>query len=57
MAHYELKDADVVIRPKVGNVGSTDFSARHDAILEGEQAALAALPQIKEALRKAANGG
>ena len=57
MAHYELKDADVVIRPKVGNVGSTDFTARHDAILEGEQAALAALPQIKEALRKAANGG
>ena len=57
MAQYELKDADVVIRPKVGNVGSTDFTARHDAILEGEQAALAALPQIKEALRKAANGG
>ncbi len=57
MAHYELKDADVVIRPKVGNVGSTDFTARHDAILEGEQAALAALPQIKEALRKAGNGG
>ena len=57
MAHYELKDADVVIRPKVGNVGSTDFTARHDAILEGEQAALAALPQIKEALKKAGNGG
>ena len=57
MAQYELKDADVVIRPKVGKVGSTDFTARHDAILEGEQAALAALPQIKEALRKAANGG
>ena len=57
MAQYELKDADVVIRPKVGNVGSTDFTARHDAILEGEQTALAALPQIKEALRKAANGG
>ena len=57
MAHYELKEADVVIRPQVGNLGSTDFMARHDAILEGEKAALAALQQIREALKKAANGG
>ena len=54
LARYELKDADVVIRPLVGNVGSTDFLARHDAILEGEKAAQAALPQIREAIRKAA---
>ena len=57
LARYELKDADVVIRPQVGNVGSTDFMARHDAILEGEKAAFAAMPQIREALKKAANGG
>ena len=56
LAYYELKEADVVIRPQVGNVGSTDFLARHDAILEGEKAAQAALPQIREALRKAAGG-
>lgn len=55
LAHYELKDAEVVIRPQVGAVGSADFQARHDAILEGEKAAQAALPQIREALRKAAN--
>ena len=54
LARHELKDADVVIRPLVGNVGSTDFLARHDAILEGEKAAQAALPQIREAIRKAA---
>ncbi len=54
LARFELKDADVVIRPQVGNVGSTDFLARHDAILEGEKAAQAALPQIREAIRKAA---
>ena len=53
LARYELKDADVVIRPRVGTVGSTDFLARHDAILEGEKAAQAALPQIREAIRKA----
>ena len=57
LARHELKDADVVIRPQVGNVGATDFTARHDAILEGERAALAALPLIREVLKKAANGG
>jgi len=53
LARYELKEADIVIRPQVGNVGSTDFQARYDAILEGEKAAQAALPQIREAIRKA----
>ena len=53
LAHYELKDADVVIRPQVDGVGATDFLARHDSILEGERAAQAALPQIREAIRKA----
>ena len=56
LARYELKEADVVIRPQVGAVGSTDFLARHDAILEGEKAAQAALPRLREALRKAAGG-
>lgn len=56
LARYELRDADIVIRPLVGDVGSTDFQARHDAILEGEKAAQAALPQIRAALRKAAGG-
>jgi NTE family protein len=35
-----------VIRPKVGHIGSADFSKRHEAILEGERAALDALPEI-----------
>lgn len=56
MARYELKEADVVIRPQVGNLSSTDFQARHDAILEGEKAAQAALPKIREAIRKASGG-
>ena len=55
LARYELKDADVVLRPQVGSVGSADFEARHDAILEGEKAAQAALPQIRAAIRKAAS--
>ncbi len=56
LARYELKEADVVIRPQVGSVGSTDFVARHDSILEGEKAAQAALPKIREAIRKAGGG-
>ena len=50
IAANELKGADVVIRPKLPYVKSWDFTARHDAMLEGEKAALAALPQIKQKL-------
>ncbi len=48
----QLARADVVIRPKVSHIGSTDFSKRHEAVLEGEKAALEAMPQIKAALDK-----
>ena len=47
---YALQEADVVIRPIIPSVGSADFQARHLAILEGEKAALAALPAIKAKL-------
>jgi NTE family protein len=46
LASIQLCNADVVIKPKVGHIGSTDFSKRHEAILEGEKAAIEALPQI-----------
>jgi NTE family protein len=46
----ELKGADIVIRPKLRYVKSWDFTARHDAMLEGEKAALAALPNLKQKL-------
>jgi NTE family protein len=48
----ELKGADIVIRPKLPYVKSWDFTARHDAMLEGERAALAALPAIRQKLRQ-----
>ena len=47
LGQAELKRADVVIRPKVLDIGAADFSQRGAAILEGEKAALAALPQIR----------
>ena len=42
----QLSQADVAIKPKVGHIGSADFSKKHEAILEGEKAAIEALPQI-----------
>lgn len=48
----QLSKADVVITPKVGYIGSSDFSKRHEAVLEGEKAALEAIPRIKSILGK-----
>jgi NTE family protein len=47
LASIQINQADVVIRPKVGYISSSDFSKRHEAILEGEKATIEALPQIR----------
>jgi NTE family protein len=52
LASIQLCNADVVIKPKVGHIGSTDFSKRHEAILEGEKAAIEALPQIMQIITR-----
>jgi len=52
IAATQLKNADVVIRPKVSHIGSSDFDKRNEAILEGEKAAAQALPQIRQILEK-----
>ncbi|WP_370564142.1 patatin-like phospholipase family protein [Luteimonas salinilitoris] len=43
----ELGRADVVIRPEINDIGPADFARRSAAILQGERAALAALPRIR----------
>jgi len=48
MSAYELAEADVVIRPNVANIGATDFDQKQAAIIEGEKAALAAIPEINK---------
>jgi NTE family protein len=53
ISRHELKDADVVIRPNTAAVSSTDFEGRHLAILEGEKAAAAVMPELKARLAKA----
>jgi NTE family protein len=52
IATAQLRNADVVIRPKVSHIGSSDFEKRNEAILEGEKAATQALPQIRQILDK-----
>jgi NTE family protein len=47
LGRQELERADVVIRPRVNDIGPVSFEQRHAAILEGERAALAALPQLR----------
>ena len=51
ISRAELTGADIVIRPQA-NTGGTDFAARHEVILEGERAALAVLPQLRERLAR-----
>lgn len=53
ISRHELEDADVVIRPKTAAVSSTNFEDRHLAILEGEKAAAAIMPELKARLAKA----
>ncbi|MDN3578124.1 patatin-like phospholipase family protein [Chitinimonas viridis] len=52
LGEQELARADVVIRPRVGSIGSADFEQKHNAILEGERAAQAALPAIRAAIAR-----
>ncbi len=50
----ELPEADIVIRPVTPGISSTDFKDRHMAVLQGEKAVAAILPELKEKLMKKA---
>lgn len=50
ISHNELKEANVVIRPSLPAIKRTDFKDRNNAILAGEQAVAAALPELKAKL-------
>lgn len=52
MSLIPISQADVVIKPVVGFMGSADFKRRNEAIMEGEKAAMAAMPRINELLAK-----
>lgn len=48
--YYELREADIVIQPRLGGMKGGDFAARNTAILAGEQAAAAMMAEIKRKL-------
>jgi NTE family protein len=50
ISKIELREADIVIRPNLPYAKSWDFTARNEAMLEGERAAQAALPLIRQKL-------
>jgi len=55
IAATELPTADVVIRPDIRNLASASFESRNEAIMEGEKAAFAAMPLIRQKLKALEN--
>lgn len=51
---WETQSAEVVIRPEIGPTAVMDFNGKKSLMEEGEKAALAALPQIRQWLEKIA---
>ena len=52
LASAQLTRADVIIRPKVGRIGSAEFEKRHEAIMEGEKAAIEVMPAIQSIIAR-----
>lgn len=48
--YFELKEADVVVRPALLGVSSADFGSRKRSIEAGRQAMLQVLPQLRAAI-------
>jgi NTE family protein len=49
--NWELKSAELVIRPELSAVKGSDFSAKQKAIAAGRAAMLAALPKLKQLMQ------
>lgn len=56
ISRNELPDADVVIRPVTPGISSTNFKGRHIAVMQGEKAVAAILPELKDKLAKKNEG-
>ena len=50
--HFELAQADVVVRPALSGIGSAEFAARRRSIEAGRAAMRQALPKLRAALDK-----
>jgi len=45
--NFELRDADIVLRPRLAGVSAADFAARKRSIQSGREAMLAQLPDLR----------
>jgi NTE family protein len=52
IAEYQIKNADVVIRPDVTGIGSTDMDKFNEAIFEGEKAATLKIPELQKIINR-----
>jgi NTE family protein len=52
ISKFELAEADVVIRPYTPEIRATDFEGKHLAVLEGEKAVAAILPDLRARLAR-----
>ena len=52
IAEYQIKNADVVIRPNMRNIGSTEREKFNEAIFEGEKAATLKLPELQKIIER-----
>jgi NTE family protein len=52
LGRHEQSSADIMIRPVTSGLPSTDTSGRNKAVLEGEKAVAAILPELKAKLAK-----
>jgi len=52
IAEYQIRNADVIIRPNMRNIGSTDMDKFNEAILEGEKAATQKLPELQKMIEQ-----
>ncbi len=50
ISRNELPEADIVIRPDTPGISATNFKDKHMAVLQGEKAVAAILPELKEKL-------
>lgn len=48
---FELKQADIVIRPDLGTMKGNDFNGRNVAMLAGEKATMAMIAEIRQKLK------
>ncbi|PKN53480.1 MAG: Patatin [Deltaproteobacteria bacterium HGW-Deltaproteobacteria-13] len=52
IAEYQIKNADIVIRPDVRDIGSTDMDKFNEAIFEGEKAATLKIPELQNIISR-----